>query len=77
MLIPAINFTEFKKLKADQLRQLKSCEVNFDGEYLFTFVNGNTEPSGFLRKSTEDKCQAANCVSGKNLEDITDAGLRV
>ena len=69
-LIPNIPYSQFKKLKADQLKRLKSCEVTFDGEYLFTFLNGNTEPSGFLRTQAEFKCQTANAVGGENLEDI-------
>jgi len=69
-LIPNIPFSQFKKLRADQLRELKSCEVTFDGEYLFTFVNGKAEPSGFLRTQTEFKCQTANAVGGKSLEEI-------
>ena len=68
--IPTINFTEFRKLSAEQLRRLKSCEVTFNGEYLFTFVNGNAETSGFLRRQTEYNCQTANAVSGELLEDI-------
>ena len=68
--IPSYNFTEFKKLRPEQLRRLKSCEITFYGEYLFTFVNGSTEPSGFLRKQTEYNCQTANAVGGETFEQI-------
>lgn len=68
--IPMISITEFKKLKAWQLRQMKSCEVYSDGEYLFTFVNGNLEPVGFLRKQTENNCLNANACGGKTIEEI-------
>ena len=71
--LPEISITEFKKLKAYQLKRLKSCEVYSDGEYLFTFVNGLTEPSGFLRKQTEYRCLTANAVGGKTLEEILEA----
>lgn len=69
-LIPNINFTEFRKLKEDQLRRLKSAEITFNGSYLFTFVNGKTEPSGYLKMQTEFNCQSANAVGGETLEQI-------
>ena len=69
-LIPTITITEFKQLKVNQLKRLKSCEVYADGEYLFTFVNGFADTSGYLRNQTEDKCQAANAVTGETLEEI-------
>lgn len=73
--IPEITISEFKKLKVHQLKQLKSCEVYADGEYLFTSVNGNLEPAGFLRKQTENHCLTANALSGKTLEEILGAEL--
>ena len=69
-LIPSISFTECRKLKPDQLKRLKSCEVTFNGEYVFTFVNGMTEPSGYLRTQTEFSSQLANAVGGETLEEI-------
>ena len=69
-LIPEISITEFRKLKASELKRLKSCEVYADGQYLFTFVNGNTEVSGYLRTQTEYNCQTANAVGGERLERI-------
>ena len=69
-LIPTITFTDFKKLKPDQLRSLKCCEVTFNTEYLFTFVNGNIEETGYLKTQTEYNCQTANAVGGKSLQEI-------
>lgn len=69
-LIPEITITEFRKLKVPTLKRLKSCEVYSDGDYLFTFVNGSADASGFLRLQTENKCQTANAVSGETLEQI-------
>ena len=69
-LIAEMTITEFRKLKARQLKRLKSCEIISEGEYLFTFVNGMTEPSGYLRKQTEYNAQAANAVGGETLEQI-------
>lgn len=75
-LIPSYNWTDFQKLaKLGQLHRLKSGEVNFNGEYLFTFVNGAVDVSGFLRKQTEYKCQTANSVSGESLEEILEGNL--
>ncbi len=70
-LIPEMTITEFRKLKVPQLKRLKSCEVYSDGEYLFTFVNGSIDTSGFLRAQAEYKCQTANSVSGETLEEVT------
>ena len=70
-LIPQYNWTDFLKVqKIGQLHRLKSGEVYFNGEYLFTFVNGNIDPSGYLRIQTEHKCQVANGIYGETLEQI-------
>lgn len=73
--IPSISITEFRKLKVPQLRRLKSAEITSDGEYLFTFVNGILEPSGYLRIQTEYNCQTANAVGGETLEQILEGEL--
>ena len=36
-LIPTYTLSDFKKLKAAELKQLKCGEITSDGEYLFTF----------------------------------------
>ena len=74
-LIPEISISDFKKLKVHELKRMKSCEVYADGEYVFTFVNGKAETSGYLRTQTEYNCQRANAVSGKKLEEIREAVL--
>lgn len=73
--IPSISFTEFNKLKADQLKRLKCYEVTFNGEHLFIFVNGKTEPSGYLQTQTEYNGQTANAVGGETLEQILGVSL--
>ena len=70
--IPSISFTEFKKLKPEQLRELKNYEVTFNGDYLFTFINGSTEPSGYLRTRCQYAGASANAVGGKTLEELTE-----
>uniref|UniRef100_A0A6H1ZHI3 Uncharacterized protein n=1 Tax=viral metagenome TaxID=1070528 RepID=A0A6H1ZHI3_9ZZZZ len=69
-LIPQLSISEFKKLKVPELKRLKSHEIYSDGEYLFTFVNGGVDASGFLRLQTEYRCQIANGVCGETLEQI-------
>ena len=69
-LIPEMTITEFRKLKVPELKRLKSCEIYSDNEYLFTFVNGSIDTSGYLRVQTEYKCQTANGVTGETLDQI-------
>ena len=71
-LISEMSITEFRKLKVYELKQLKSCEVYSDGEYLFTFVNPQTD---YIRIQTEYLSQTGNAVSGKSLEEIREAVL--
>uniref|UniRef100_A0A6M3J5L7 Uncharacterized protein n=1 Tax=viral metagenome TaxID=1070528 RepID=A0A6M3J5L7_9ZZZZ len=76
-LIPQMTITDFRKLKVTELKRLKSCEIYSDGEYLFTFVNGGVDASGFLRLQTEYKCQVANGVAGESLEQILKEEVKV
>ena len=70
-LIPEYNWTDFLKVqKLGQLHRLKSGEVNFNGMYLFTFVNGGVDASGFLRLQTEYRAQVTNNVCGETLDQI-------
>lgn len=70
-LIPEYNWTDFLKvMKMGQLKRLKSGEVKYNGEYLFTFVNGSVDSSGYLRLHTENRCQITNGVCGETLEQI-------
>ena len=45
--------------------------------YLFTFVNGNTEATGYLRTQTEFDCQAGNAVGGLSIEEILSKEVEV
>ena len=80
-LIPEYRWTDFLKVaKLGRLEELKSGEVTFNGAYLFTFVNGHTEASGYLRTRSEYNCCDANAVGGKTIEEIlevVDANLSV
>ena len=70
-LVPTYMWSDWLKVqKMGRLKELKSGEVTFNGEYHFTFVNGAVEQSGFLQKQTEYNAQRANAVSGRSLEEI-------
>jgi|TARA_Y100000310_G_scaffold220623_1_gene222181 hypothetical protein len=73
-LIPTYTITEFKKLKARQLKELKSCEVYSDGEYLFTFVNSQTD---FVKVNAERFALRSNTVGGKTIEEVMEAEVAV
>ncbi|KKN23718.1 hypothetical protein LCGC14_0902190 [marine sediment metagenome] len=68
--IPSIPLSEFKKLKSEQIRRLKCAEITSDGSYLFTFINGMLEPSGFQRKAAEYRGGESNAIGGETLEEI-------
>ena len=72
-LIPSYSISEFKKLKAHQLKEVKSCEISSDGEYLFTFLNGNTESSGYIKGKAEYLAMKSNAAGGKTIEEILEA----
>ena len=65
--IPEISITEFKKLKAQELKRLRSCEVFADGDYLFTFVNSTTD---YIRTQVEGLAYLSNTQGGEDPEDI-------
>ena len=67
MLIPEVSITEFKKLKVHELKQLKSCAVMSDGEYLFAFVNPQTD---YIKCHVENLSQLSNSVGGKLVEEL-------
>jgi len=67
--IPTITLTEFRKLiqNVDELKQIKSCEITYDGEYLFTFVNPQTD---YIKIQAEYLCQMGNAIGGKELREL-------
>jgi len=66
-LIPEISISDFKKLKVHQLKRLLSCEITSDGEYLFTFINPQSE---FIKAQAEYRAQLSNSVGGEPLEEV-------
>ena len=75
--IPSVSFTDWKKIAKDvnTLKQLKSCEVTFNGEHLFTFINPQTD---YIRLHSEQLANLSNQIFGKDpVELLTDAALPV
>jgi len=68
-LIQSISLTEFRKLKPHELKLLKSCEVTFNGEYLFTFINAQTD---YIKVQSEYMAEMSNTIGGKSLEEVTE-----
>jgi len=66
-IIPSYKFSEFMKLKAHQIKRMKSVEITSDGEYLFTVIVPQTD---YIKMQTEFAAQLSNSVRGESLEDI-------
>jgi hypothetical protein len=68
-LIPSVTITDFKKLLADvdNLKRLKCCEVTYNGQYLFTFINPQTD---YIKVQADYMGEMSNTVGGENLEEI-------
>lgn len=66
-LIPEISFTEFKKLKASELKELKSFAVTSDGEHLMTVIIPQTD---YIQVQAEYMAQLSNSVGGKDIEEL-------
>lgn len=72
-LIPNYTWTEFLKVvKLGHLKELKSCEVSFNGEYLFTAIipHGDMAASDFARVQAEYLGVKSNIVGGKDLFEL-------
>lgn len=63
----SINWTEFRKLTPEQLKSLKSYEVTYEGEYMFTFINPGTE---YCRGVAMNISNISNSVAGLELADV-------
>jgi hypothetical protein len=78
-LIPNIPLSEFKKLKASEIKNLKSCEITSDGIYLFTViippVNGGMTITDHIRTKAEYLGVQGNTVGGKELRELLEAEI--
>lgn len=72
-LIPSIKYTEFQRIvKLGRLKELKSCEVMFNGEHLFTAIisHGDVIASDYIRIQAEYLGNRSNISEGKSPEEI-------
>ena len=81
-LIPSISITEFRQLKAEEIRRLKAVEVLSDGEHLFTAIipHGDVVANDYIRTQAEYLSVKANISGGVDLAELkerVDADLRV
>ena len=73
--IPSMTISQFKKLKVHELKELQCHEVLTDGEYLFTFINPQTD---YVKMQVEFAGQVSNSVGGKKtVEELEDATVRI
>ncbi|MFC1924297.1 hypothetical protein ACFLXA_02905 [Chloroflexota bacterium] len=74
MLIPSITLSDFKRLKANQLKEMKSCIVTCDGEYLFTAIippsNGGMSITDNIKTQAEYLGHRGTTVGGKDPEEL-------
>ena len=66
-LIPSYPISEFKKLKASELKRLKSAEITSDGEYLCTIVRANTD---YIKTQDEGLAHLSNTQGGEDIEKL-------
>lgn len=79
-LIPEINWTEFVKIvKSGRLEEMKSCEVKFNGEYIFTAIipKGDWAAKDYIRISGESLGEISNITNGVNPEEVLNVNVRV
>ena len=67
-LIPSISLTEFKRLKASEIKELKALEVTSDGIYLFSAIipHGDIHAVDFIKSNAEELGLKANISGGKD-----------
>jgi len=70
MLIPTISWTEFKKLTASQIKEMKSVAVTFNSEPLFFVIipplNGGMSITDNIKTQAEYLAVRSNTVGGKD-----------
>ena len=78
-LIPSISIAEFKKLKAWEIKGLKSLEVTSDGDYLFTAIipHGDTAASDYIKTQAAYLSVKANISGGKDPSEINKQPMEV
>jgi hypothetical protein len=76
-LIPQISISEFKKLSASQIKEMKSVEVISDGEPLFYAIippyRGGMSINDNIRTQAEYLGHRGNSVGGLEPQDLVKA----
>ncbi len=76
--IPQMTIVEFKKLKAHQIKEMKSVEVISDGEHLFTAIippiNAGMGIVDTIKTQADYLGARGNSVGGKTPEDVKGKG---
>lgn len=67
MLIPEIPITQFKKLRVEEIKQLKSCVLTSDGEYVCTLIVPTVDA---IQVQAEHLGVRSNSVGGKDLSEL-------
>ncbi len=62
-LIPELPIGEFRKLKADEIKDLRSCVLTCGGEYLATLIIPQTD---YIKTQVEYLGELSNGVKPKN-----------
>jgi len=74
-LIPQVTIADFKKLKAEKIKQLKSIEIISNGDVLFYAIIPPAEGGGTIHDVIKTEAEylafRANTVGGKELADIS------
>jgi len=72
-LIPSINWTDLMAIvKAGRINDLKSCEINYNQEHIFTIVipHGDSFTADYARTQSEYLALRTNTVSGKDPQEL-------
>jgi hypothetical protein len=74
MLIASMSLSDFKKLKAPEIKEMQSIEIVSDGEYLFTAIippyAGGLTIKETIKTQAEFLGQRGNSVGGKAPDDL-------
>ena len=72
-LIPVVAWTDLVRIvKQGKIRELKACEITFNGEYLFTALipHGDMYSGDYIRTQGEYLALKANITGGLSPEEL-------
>ena len=77
-LIPSLTITDFRKLKAVEIKAMKSVEILSDGEVLFYAIippqNGGMSITDTIRTEAEYLSARGNSVGGQDPQELLGRG---